>query len=384
MIEPVSAPRWSSRSTLLRNPVPRTLLAALALAMALSGCSLEDVPLPAQVSGPSYELRAEFRNALNLPKGAPVKLDGNVVGTVEEIRARDYVAQVTVKLRQGTAVPRGTRAEVRTTAPMGEAFVELTPPEGAAGSAAGLLGDGDRLPLNATATAPDVSDLLVALSASVTGGPFADISTIIKQLNVALDGRTGDVHQLLSRLNTLVSGLNAHTDDIDRVLDGMDRLGTVLAADAPTLSRAIDDLTPAITTLRGQRADLMRMLDRITRLSTVSRRVVTETKESLVRQVNEVGPVLETLVTNMDRMRPLMQGILDFGQALDSATPGDYARFELTALLAPGDLSNLPGVPDSPAPGPGSPIPSIPGLPGSPGQPGVPGLTGLAGLLGGG
>lgn len=359
----------------VNGPVKVQRLAAVAtvvLTLAVSGCSLslESVPMPSLVGGPSYELSAEFRNALNLPQGAPVKLNGNVVGTVQKIHAKDYVAHVTLKLRQGTAVPRGTRAEVRTTAPMGEAFVELRPP-GRPGVAttvsdAELLEDGARLPLSATATAPDVTDLLVALSASVTGGPFADISTIIKQLNVALDGHTGDVRQLLAQLDTLVTGLNAHTVDIDRVLDGMDRLGSALAADSPTLSRAIDDLTPAVTTLRGQRTDLMKLLDRLTRLSTVSRRVIGATKESIVRQVNEVGPVLETLVANMDRMRPMMQGVLDFGQALDSASPGDYARFELTALLAPGSLSNLPGLPGVPSPGrpPGQGTPTIPGLPG--------------------
>ena len=220
--------------------------------------------MPSGVSGPTYEIKAEFRNALNLPQGAPVKLNGNRVGTVQEITAHDYVADVTLRVRKDTPIPRGTRAEVRTTAPMGEAYVELTPPADTTRAVA--LVDGDRLPLSSTATAPDVSDLLVALSATVTGGPFADISTIIKQLNIALDGRTGDVHDLLARLDTLVSGLNAHTDDIDRVLDGMDRLGGALAGDAPSLSRAIDDLTPAITTLRGQRAALMKMLGRITRV----------------------------------------------------------------------------------------------------------------------
>jgi phospholipid/cholesterol/gamma-HCH transport system substrate-binding protein len=253
-----------------------------------------------------------------------------------------------------------------------------------------LLHDGDQLPLSSTTTAPDVSDLLVALSATVTGGPFADISTIIKQLNVALDGRTGDVHDLLARLDTLVTGLNAHTDDIDRVLDGMDRLGSSLAHDSPTLSRAIDDLTPAITTLSGQRADLVKMLGRLTALSTVSQRVIEETKDSVVRQVTEVGPVLSTLIDNMDKMRPMLQGILDFGHALDSAEPGDYARFDLTALLAPGDLSNLPGL--SGLPSPGSPTPTPPGVPGLPGIPGLPGTggtggtdpLGLGGLLGGG
>ena len=315
-----------------------------------------------------------------------MKLHGNRVGTVQEIKAHDYVAQVTLRLRKDTPIPQGTRAEVRTTAPMGEAYVELTPPDRhRPGQRCST--DGDRLPLSSTATAPDVSDLLVALSATVTGGPFADISTIIKQLNVALDGRTGDVHDLLARLDTLVTGLNAHTDDIDRVLDGMDRLGGALAADAPTLSRAIDDLTPAITTLRGQRADLMKMLGRLTRLSTVSQRVIGATKESLVRQVNEVGPVLSTLIANMDRMRPLMQGVLDFG---------DGARLRVARRLRPlrphraartGRPLQPPGRPSVPTPGSPTPTPPTPSRP-----PGLPGSTGasrddplgLGGLLGGG
>jgi phospholipid/cholesterol/gamma-HCH transport system substrate-binding protein len=340
------------------------------------------VPLPSLVSGPTYELEAEFANALNLPQGAPVKLHGNVVGTVQDIRARDYVARVTLRLREGTPVPRGTRAEVRTTAPMGEAFVELTPPAASTGTPA-LMRPGQSLPLSSTATAPDVTDLLVALSASVTGGPFADISTIIKQLNVALDGRTGDVHQLLQRLDNLVAGLNAHTADIDRVLDGMDRLGSRLAHDTPTLTRAIDDLTPAVRTLSGQRADLIRLLTRLTRLSTSSRRVIAATRDSLVRQVEEVGPVLATLIAKMDRMRPLMQGVLDFGHALDSATPGDFARFDLTTLLAPGDLSRLPGL--SGLPGGGTnPQPGLPTLPGGQDAGSADDPLGLAGLLGGG
>ncbi len=368
-----------------------TLAATLATSSVLAGCSLESVPVPSLVNGPSYEISARFRDALNLPQGAPVKLEGNVVGTVATIRADDYVAQVVLRLREGTPVPVGSRAQVRTTAPMGEAYVELTPPsERTTTGSPALLVEGDVLPLAATTTAPDVSDLLVALSASVTGGPFADISTIIKQLNVALDGHTGDVHQLLARLETLMRGLNAHTDDIDRVLDGMDRLAGSLARDAPTLSRAVDDLTPAIRTLAGQRADLVRMLARLSRFAESSTTVVVATRESLVRQVEEVGPVLTTLIDNMDRMKPLMQGVLDFGAALDSASPGDFARFELTALLAPGDLSHLPGSPGGPpGPRPGDPAPTLPGLPlptppGVPGVPGVPGLGGLSGLLGGG
>ncbi len=331
MKEPVSGP-------LTRRCA--ALTAGLALVLGLSGCSLESVPMPSAVDGPSYRVTARFRDALNLPEGAPVKLDGSQVGQVDRIRVRDYVALVTLELGRGSRVPRGSTAQVRTTAPMGEAYVELDTPRGS-GEGAPTLRDGDVLPMRATTTAPDVTDLLVALSATVTGGPFADISTIVKQLGVALDGRSGDVQTLLQRLDRLVSGLNAHRRDLDRVLDGMDALARSLADDAPVIARGIDDLAPAVRTLRRQRADLVRLLGQMSRLSRAGRKVVLASRRSLVRQVHEVGPVLETLIDNMDRMRPLMQGVLDFGRALDSASPGDFARFELTALLAPGDVSNL-------------------------------------------
>lgn len=322
-------------------------LAVLVALLGLTGCSLESVPMPSAVSGPTYEVTARFGNALNLPEGAPVKLDGSPIGEVDRIRVRDYVALVTLELRRGTPVPRGSTAQVRTTAPMGEAYVELDPPAGSGGTrragdaASSVLHDGDVLGLRSTTTAPDVTDLLVALSATVTGGPFADISTIVKQLGVALDGRSGDVQTLLQRLDQLMRGLNAHRRDLDRVLDGIDRLASSLAEDAPVIARGIDDLAPAVRSLRQQRADLVRLLGQMSRLSRASRKVVVASRESLVRQVREVGPVLETLIDNQDQMRPLLQGVLDFGRALDSAAPGDYARFELTALLAPGDMSNL-------------------------------------------
>ena len=81
----------------------------LVVLLGLTGCSLslESVPMPSQVTGPSYEVKAEFRNALNLPQGAPVKLRGNRVGTVQEIKAHDYVAAGDAAAAQGHPDPAG-------------------------------------------------------------------------------------------------------------------------------------------------------------------------------------------------------------------------------------------------------------------------------------
>src|SRR3546814_16606241 len=88
------------------------------------------------------------------------------------------------------------------TSPMGTAFVELIDGKGE------NLPEGSVIGLASTTKSPDVADLLASLSVVVTGGSFADIKTIIDEVNVALDQNTGDVRELMGRRNSLVTGPN--------------------------------------------------------------------------------------------------------------------------------------------------------------------------------
>ena len=200
-------------------------------ALTLTGCGLElrDVPMPGLVSGPTYTVDAVFENALNLPVQAPVKLDGDTIGEVSSIRVEDYRARVRLRLKDSVALSRGTRAGIRLTSAMGEAFVELVPPA----TPGRPLRPGDVLGVHATSTAPDTTDLLSALSVVVTGGSFADLQVVVSELRTALHGNTDEARRLLSRLDRMVSGLNQRTRTIDEALDQMDRLSLWLATPGP-------------------------------------------------------------------------------------------------------------------------------------------------------
>ena len=220
--------------------------AAVASAAALSACGadLSDVPLPSQVSGPTYEIEAVFDSALNLPRQAPVKLDGRTVGDVVSVEAVDYTARVRLRISDETRLPAGTRAQTRLSAPVGEAFVALLPPEDAAGGA--HPEHGDVLDREVTDTAPDTTDLLTGLSAAVTGGSYADLKVVIEELVTAFDGRGGDVRHLVRRLDSVVTSVNTHRDDIDAALDGLDRLSAQLADDTDSIAASAEALAPAI------------------------------------------------------------------------------------------------------------------------------------------
>lgn len=314
----------------------RLRIAAAALAVvaggSTAGCGLglEDVPLPSLVSGPTYEVTIEFEDALNLPVDAPVKLDGATVGQVVSVEAGEYVAEVGVALSTAVELRDSSRAEIRLTSPMGTAFVQLFP-----GERGDLLAAGDTLPVAATSAAPDVTDLLSALSTVVTGGSFADISTIITQLNVALTGNADDVRRLLGRLDAAVTDLNADFPRVDRLTAALDRLTTRLAGDLPQITRSLTDLTDLVTSFDAQRADLVVAMEALRALDVVATPLTEAVRDDLVAQLEDMRPVVRTLLRGRADIDGVMAGLVAFADGSDRAAPGDYANFDLTFLLDP-------------------------------------------------
>lgn len=340
---------------------------ALALGLGLSGCGkgLEDVPLPSLVSGPTHEMTAVFDSALNLPDQAPVKLEGATVGQVARVEVHDYRAHVVMDVMDGTVLREGTRAQIRLTSPMGTAFVELSDGDGEALPAGSVIAVAD------TTTAPDVADLLSALSVVVTGGSFGDVKTIIDELNTILGGRTGRIRDLMDRTAQVMADLSARTDDFDRTLRGLDRLGRSLAADSPFLLRAVEDLSPTVRALESQRGDLVRLLKALRRFGDTSREVVTASRADLVTTLQQLDPVLAGLQRSQEHLVPIMRGLVAFGDKTQDATPGDYSNFDLTFELDPDSLTPREG--DDP---PLDALLELLGLDGIPGE-----LGGLGGLL---
>lgn len=316
----------------------RAGVAALVVAVGglAAGCGLglEDLPMPDLVSGPTYAITVEFADAVNLPVDAPVKLEGATVGQVTAVEAGVYVAEVDLALSTTVELRDTSRAEIRLTSPMGTAFVQLFP-----GTAGAPLREGDTLPVAATGSAPDVTDLLSALSTVVTGGSFADISTIITQLNVALTGNAKDVRRLLGRLDTAVTDLNADLPRVDRLTTALDRLTKRLAGDLPEITGSLTDLTALVASLDEQRDDLVTAMESLRRFDVVATPLTEAVRGDLVNQLEDMRPVLRSLLRGRKDIEGVMAGLIAFADGSDRAAPGDFANFDLTFLLDPASFA---------------------------------------------
>ncbi|MBF6171898.1 MlaD family protein [Nocardia blacklockiae] len=222
-------------------------LLALALVLTAAGCDFQpaDVPVPGVgVDGPTYRLRIEFANVLNLPQGAKVIADGVRVGQLGKVTVVDpnthggkgfVVAEVDI--RDSVRLPVGTTAELRQETPLGDVHIALTEP---AAPAAARLEPGATIPLANTTQSPPIEDILAGLSTFVGSGAVTDVRDIVRKMNAIMPKDPRDTARLAGILGADLTDLGGRLDSVDHVLDGLQATVTDgLAANTPYLDELL-------------------------------------------------------------------------------------------------------------------------------------------------
>src|SRR5207249_1016698 len=132
------------------RPAMRRWVSGLALVSVLStsacGWSFQELPIGTDLPGDSNGLTLVFVDGGSLPRGGLVKIGQAVVGRVESLQAKDFRAYVNVRIDTAISLPRGTKAAIEQTAPLGDQFINLTVPNGQSAP----LHDGDTIGLEQT------------------------------------------------------------------------------------------------------------------------------------------------------------------------------------------------------------------------------------------
>lgn len=336
-----SAPRASARL------VARVLAAVLGLAL-VTACSPGDglgAMRPASVGADRWEMSAVFDDALNLPRGATVKLGGVVIGQVVGIEAADYRAKVKMAIDDEVKIPADSRFRLRYTTGLGEVYVDITPGRRQA------LKDGAFVDTAATSVAPTVEDSLASASLLVNGGSLGQIQTIVHELNDALTGRVGATKGMLTQTDNFLAQVLDSTGEIDRLLRSLRGASVTLNRRERTIDRALHEIRPAARSLERSTDDLARLLRRTDSMAVTADRLVTRTRSDLTVVINELGPVLEELVGIEGRLVPSLDMLADFAHKIDAASPTDYLNLKFSLRVDNPSTGDGPG---------GSPIPDLP------------------------
>lgn len=362
-----------------------TRRAALWLAagsLLLTGCEfngLQDVTLPggAASDGNAYHVTVEFRDVLDLVPQSTVKVNNVTVGAVEKVRLDGWHARVRLRIDDEVKLPANAIAELRQTSMLGEKYVSLSPPTDVEPS--GRLKDGARIPLSRSNRNPEIEEVLSALSALLNGGGVAQLHTITKELNNALEGREDRVGDLLDELDTFLGGLDEQRSEIVRAMKGIDKLAKTLSKQRTTVEKAVDTMPSALKILADQRRGLTKMLKALGKLGKVGSDVIEASRDDTVANLKSLQPVLTRLNEAGDDLPNALDLLTTypFPRNVVDAIEGDYVNLKITADLDArslyGNLTGGPDDPDKPG-GPDSGLPDVPGLPKPPGLPDLPGL----------
>ena len=313
----------------------RVAVGVLVLALALAGCGrggLNSLPLPGvQGAGTGgFTVKAQMPDVDNLKQNSRVRVGDVNVGTVTGIDRQDWHALVTMNLNGDFALPANATASLGQTSLLGSLHIELAVPTDAPPE--GRLHQGSLIPLSAGKAYPSTEQTLAAASVLLNNGGLGQVQDISRALSTAFAGREGDLRSLLSQLDTFIGRVNGQTDDIIRATDSLNGLVDQFAAQKPVIDKGLDTIPAALAVLNKERDNLIDAVTELGKFSALAADSVNQTKTSLVRELKDLGPVLESLGNAGKSITRSLNLITTFPFAKDSLTKwfrGDYANVSL-------------------------------------------------------
>ncbi len=271
---------------------------AVSLAVVLSGCQWQGVnslPLPGTSGhGPgSFTIRAQLPDVDNIERNSRVRVGDVTVGNVEKIERQGWHALLTMTINGDVVLPENATAIVGQTSLLGSKHIELAPPKNVA--AEGRLHEGSLIPLSSAGAYPTTEQTLAQLSMLLNGGGIGQIQDITQALSVAFAGREKDLRSLIQQLDTFVTFASDQTDDILRATQSLDNLAGQFADQKPVVDKALTTLPQALSVLKDERQQLADALDALGKFSVVAAEATNQTKDNLVKDLQELGPVIESL-----------------------------------------------------------------------------------------
>jgi phospholipid/cholesterol/gamma-HCH transport system substrate-binding protein len=278
----------------------RRAAALAAGVLLLGGCGFRgaysfSLPGGADTGDQPYEVEIEFLDVLDLVPQSGVRVADVPVGRVEsiELDEENWTAVVTVSVNGDVDLPANAVAAIQQSSLLGEKYVELAPPGNA--EPEGRLGNDARIPLDRTNRNVEVEELLGALSLVLNGGGLTQLQTINRELGDALEGRTAEIKNTLTQLDTFIGGLDAQKAEINRALDRANELSATLAERTETIENALDTIGPGLDVINEQRELLVSMLEGLARLGDVGTRIIDQSAVNTIEDLELLQPILTQL-----------------------------------------------------------------------------------------
>lgn len=312
-------------------------LAALLLIISMAGCGWQGVnslslPGTEGKEDGSYTVQAQMPDVSNIQPNSRVRVADVTVGHVSKIELQNGHALVSLTLNPDVNLPANATVKIGMTTIFGSLHIELAPPTDEAPE--GRLHEGSLIPLSRAGAFPTPEQTLSSLSLVLNGGGVGQAGDITEALSTAFRGREADVRSLIQQSEQFAANLNEQSSDIIAATDSLNNLVSKFAAQQPVLDRAVQTIPDALAVLNEQRGNLVEAADRLGEFSALTTDTINQSKENLVKELQQVGPVLEALANAGPSLTKSLGLIPTYpfpNANIDKFQRGDYTN--LTAVI---------------------------------------------------
>ncbi|ORW74200.1 mammalian cell entry protein [Mycobacterium sherrisii] len=276
----------------------RVSASLLVVGFTVTGCQWQgpnSLPMPGTEGrgDGSFTIQAQLPDVGTIERNSRVRVGDANVGTVTKIERQGWHALVTMTLNGNVDLPANATAKIGQTSLLGSLHVELGPTPGIPPE--GRLHEGSLIKLSNGATYPTTDQTLAAVSLLLNGGGIGQLQDINVAFAKALGGRVQELRSLTEQINLFVSRLNEQTNDIIAANQSFNNLVGQFADQKPVLDKALHTLPDALKVLSDQRANLVEAVNAFGKLSAITADSVNKTKQNLVAEIKELGPVFKSL-----------------------------------------------------------------------------------------
>jgi phospholipid/cholesterol/gamma-HCH transport system substrate-binding protein len=284
------------------------LLAAAAVMTSCTWRGIANVPLPiGRGTGPNHmTIYVQVPDTLALNTNSRVRAADVWVGTVRDIRVKDWIATLTLDVDAAVKLPANATAKVGQTSLLGAQHVELAAPPNPSPQP---LKNGDTIGLMNSSAYPTVERTLASVAVVLSGGGIANLDLIQTEILNILDGHADQVREFLTRLDTFTAELNHQRGNLTRAIDSTNQLLTIIANRRDTLDRVLTDIPPLIQHFADTRELFGDATESLGRLSDVANRTLLDTRPNLDQSLQS----LQRPLNQLGRSSPYVVGALKLG-----------------------------------------------------------------------
>jgi phospholipid/cholesterol/gamma-HCH transport system substrate-binding protein len=290
-----------------RIPVgPLVKFLALAVVVALATTVLA-LTIANASGGARTTYTARFTDASGLLRGDDVRIAGVVVGSVDDVRIVDRrFAEVEFTVAQDQPLPASAGASILYRNLIGQRYLALEQGAGAPGE---VLPPGGTIPVERTRPPLDLTVLFNGFKPLFTALDPEQVNQLSFEIIQVLQGQGGTVRSLLARTASLTNTLADRDEVIGQVIDNLNVvLETVNARDGQ-LSELISSLQALVSGLAEDREPIGEAIVSIGELTEVTAGFLEDARPALRDDIGLLGDLAENLNAQDERLERTIQNL---------------------------------------------------------------------------